>query len=374
MATSGLYIHIPFCENKCLYCNFFSAVNMNDYEVFERYLNAVILEYDIRIKDFNTKIDTVYIGGGTPSIIGYKLLDSFLERLFKRLSDIKEITIEFNVNHVEENILKVISGLKNARVSLGVQTFDEHILETIKRKTKKEDILHAIKLIDNSLVDNISLDFICALPLSLADTTAKDISYAFNILPKIKHISLYYLETSNALYNKWKDILPHEETAIKAYENAIEVLRSFDIKRYEVSNFSLNSDYASKHNMHYWKLDDYLALGASAFGCYENIRYENTKNIKNYMSYIENSDIEKATATKEYLDKMTRKKEFIFLSLRTIQGINLKEYERIFEERFLGIYQNIILQYKKYFNITEEYVCVYEEYFNYIDEISLLFF
>lgn len=370
MLNSGLYIHIPFCENKCTYCNFFSVTSINSESLFKKYLDCLIKEYDIRAADFKSDIDTVYIGGGTPSIVGYKLLDNFLGELMKRLSGIKEITVEFNINHVNTDILDVISKVKNVRISLGVETFNEKILETINRKTKIEDIEKSLKLINKYSIDNISLDFICALPYSDIKTTKDDISRSLDLTDKIKHISLYYLELEDAIYRKWRLILPDEDTAISSHEAALEVLNSSGFKRYEVSNFAKSENYISKHNMHYWHLDDYIALGASAVGCYDDIRYKNTVRIKDYIKYLDEGF--RAPFTEEYLNLETRKKEFIFLSLRTISGISLKNYERLFKEDFLTNYSDIILKNSEYFHVTNEYIYVYEKYFNYVDEISLL--
>lgn len=371
-----LYIHIPFCAHKCGYCNFYSVVNMNSPDLYKKYLDALIKEFEIRINDFENNlkkdIETVYIGGGTPSIIGANLMEYFFERLFeviKSKNKIKEITIEFNINDINNDSLKVISSIKNIRLSIGIQTFNENSLKIIDRQTSKENIINALKLINKSSVENISTDFICGLPLNDKKQTKKDIIFAFDLLPKIKHVSLYYLEINDFIKNKWKEFLPDEEDSVNYYNIAAKTIENLGLKRYEISNYAL-SGYESIHNSGYWNLKDYLGIGAGAFGCYKNSRYENTKNIKYYLEIVNKN---KAPAKNiEYLDEEKRKKEFIFLSLRTAKGINFSFYKKLFKEDFIEKYSKIINKHIEYFIISKEYLSIKKIYFDYADEIILL--
>lgn len=373
-----LYIHIPFCVYKCAYCNFYSVINMNSPDLYKKYLDALIKELEIRIKDYKKNIETIYIGGGTPSIIGAKMLEYFFEKLFEvinknnndEIDEIKEITIEFNINDINKESLKVISQIKNIRLSIGIQTFNEESLKIINRKTDKNDIIEALKLINKSNIENISVDFICGLPLNDKEQSKKDILQAFDLLPKIKHISLYYLELNDSLKNKWRDFLPVEEDCVYYYNLAKETIESFGLIRYEISNYAF-SNYESIHNSGYWDLKDYLGIGAGAFGCYKNSRYENTKNIKDYLEVLSQNKL--PVKNIEYLDSDTRKKEFIFLSLRTSKGINFLNYKKLFKEDFIDKHSEIINKHTKYFIISKEYLSIKKIYFDYADEISLLF-
>lgn len=371
-----LYIHIPFCAHKCGYCNFYSVVNMNSPDLYKKYLNALIKEFEIRIKDFNENIETIYIGGGTPSIIGANLLEYFFERLFevinknkKNDNEIKEITIEFNINDINTDSLKVISQIKNIRLSVGIQTFNEDSLKIINRQTKKEDIIKALKLINKSEFKNISVDFICGLPLNDKEQSKKDIIFAFDLLPKIKHISLYYLELNDFLKNKWRYFLPSEEDSVNYYNIAAETIENFGLNRYEISNYAMQG-YESIHNSAYWNLKDYLGIGAGAFGCYKNSRYENTKNIKEYLEIVNENKF--PTKNIEYLDEEKRESEFIFLSLRTAKGINFSFYKKLFKKDFIERYSKIINKHSEYFIISKEYLSIKKNYFDYADEIILL--
>ncbi|WP_157146879.1 radical SAM family heme chaperone HemW [Brachyspira pilosicoli] len=373
---SGLYIHIPFCTYKCSYCNFFSVVNMNEKEIYKNYADALIEELKLRIDDYNEEINTIYFGGGTPSVLNANLLKYLLDNILNILKNyqdiklIKEITIESNINDINSEYINFLESIDNIRISLGLQTFNEKSLSLINRHTELEEIVNALKIINNSTMENISLDFISGLPLNDKLQTKKDIIKALELLPKTKHISLYYLELTKSLEEKWRDYLPKEEESVEYYEISSNTLKDLGFIRYEISNYSINN-YHSIHNSNYWKLKNYLGLGASAVGYYNRERYENIKNVKTYIEHIKQN--KKPIKEIEYIDRETQKKEFIFLSLRTVKGININNYNKMFKEDFKDKYSSIIKNNKNYFLITDEYLSIKENYFNYADEISLLF-
>ncbi|MEI0611953.1 radical SAM family heme chaperone HemW [Brachyspira pilosicoli] len=373
---SGLYIHIPFCTYKCSYCNFFSVVNMNEKETYKNYADALIEELKLRIDDYNEEINTIYFGGGTPSALNTNLLKYLLDNILNILKNyqdiklIKEITIESNINDINSEYINFLESVDNIRISLGLQTFNEKSLSIINRHTELEEIVNALTLLNTSTINNISLDFISGLPLNDKLQTKKDILKALELLPKTKHISLYYLELTKSLEEKWRDYLPKEEESVEYYEISSNTLKDLGFIRYEISNYAINN-YESIHNSNYWKLKNYLALGASAVGYYNRERYENIKNVKTYIEHIKQN--KKPIKEIEYIDKETQKKEFIFLSLRTVKGININNYNTLFKEDFKDKYSSIIKNNKNYFLITDEYLSIKENYFNYADEISLLF-
>ncbi|WP_288685312.1 radical SAM family heme chaperone HemW [uncultured Brachyspira sp.] len=373
---SGLYIHIPFCTYKCSYCNFFSVVNMNEKEMYKNYADALIEELKLRIDDYNEEINTIYFGGGTPSVLNANLLKYLLDNILNILKNyqdiklIKEITIESNINDINSEYINFLESIDNIRISLGIQTFNEKSLSIINRHTELGEIVNALKLLNASTIENISLDFISGLPLNDKFQTKKDILKALELLPKTKHISLYYLELTKSLEEKWRDYLPKEEESVEYYEISSNTLKDLGFIRYEISNYSINN-YESIHNSNYWKLKNYLGLGASAVGYYNRERYENIKNVKTYIEHIKQN--KKPIKEIEYIDRETQKKEFIFLSLRTVKGININNYNKMFKEDFKDKYSSIIKNNKNYFLITDEYLSIKENYFNYADEISLLF-
>lgn len=373
---SGLYIHIPFCTYKCSYCNFYSVVNMNKTEIYKNYAEALTSELKLRIDDYNEEIKTIYFGGGTPSVLNANLLKYLLDNILTILKNhqniklIKEITIESNINDINSEYINFLESVENIRISLGLQTFNEKSLSLINRHTELEEIINALTLLNASAIENISLDFISGLPLNDKLQSKKDILKALEILPKTKHISLYYLELTKSLEKKWRDYLPKEEESVEYYKIASDTLRDLGFIRYEISNYAINN-YESIHNSNYWKLKNYLGLGASAVGYYNNERYENIRNIKDYIEHTKQN--KKPNREIEYIDTETQKKEFIFLSLRTVKGIDINNYNNIFKENFIDKYSSIIKNNKIYFLITDEYLSIKENYFNYADEISLLF-
>lgn len=375
---SGLYIHIPFCTYKCSYCNFYSIVNMNDREIYKKYIESLISELKLRIQNYKSYIETIYLGGGTPSVLGADLLryllDNILNIVHKHNENkylIKEITIESNINDINEEYIKFLESIENIRLSLGVQTFNEKSLAIINRHTDKRDIINTLKLINKSSLENVSLDFICSLPLNSENQIRDDILFSFDLLPKTKHFSLYYLELTESLKNKWKDLLPNEEESVIYYKKASDTLEGLGFKRYEVSNYSI-PNYNSIHNSNYWLLKDYIGIGVSAAGCYNDNRYINIKILKDYFNCIDKNNL--PTKEIEYLDINIRKKEFIFLSLRTAKGINIHNYNKCFNEIFYDNYYYIINNNKEYFNISNDYLSIKKSYFDYVDEISILLF
>ncbi|TVL44536.1 radical SAM family heme chaperone HemW [Brachyspira hyodysenteriae] len=377
---SGLYIHIPFCTYKCSYCNFYSIVNMNKIEIYKRYIEALILELKLRISDYKSEIETIYLGGGTPSVLGADLLKYLLDNILNivhihnkdlNTNFIKEITIESNINDINNEYIKFLENIPNIRLSLGIQTFNEKSLYVINRHIDKKDIIKALKLINKSSLENISLDFICGLPLNSENQIVDDILFSYDLLLKLKHFSLYYLELTESLQKKWKDILPSEEESIIYYKKASDTLEGLGFKRYEVSNYSL-PNYNSIHNSNYWLLKDYIGIGVSAVGCYNDNRYSNVKMIRDYFDFIDKNKL--PIYENEYLDIDIRKKEFIFLSLRTVKGINIDKYNNYFNEVFYDKYYNIINNNNKYFDISNNYLSIKKSYFDYVDEISILLF
>ncbi len=349
---------------------------MNKTEIYKNYAEALISELKLRIDDYNEEIKTIYFGGGTPSVLNANLLKYLLDNILTILKNhqniklIKEITIESNINDINSEYINFLESVENIRISLGLQTFNEKSLSLINRHTELEEIINALKLLNASAIENISLDFISGLPLNDKLQSKKDILKALEILPKTKHISLYYLELTKSLEEKWRDYLPKEEESVEYYKIASDTLRDLGFIRYEISNYAINN-YESIHNSNYWKLKNYLGLGASAVGYYNNERYENIRNIKDYIEHTKQN--KKPNREIEYIDTETQKKEFIFLSLRTVKGIDINNYNNIFKENFIDKYSSIIKNNKIYFLITDEYLSIKENYFNYADEISLLF-
>lgn len=302
--TKHLYIHIPFCKYICTYCDFVRKVPKNQSEV-EIYINKIIDE----INQLNNIFETVYIGGGTPNYLNDYLLDKLLYSLQKNINDKTEFTIECNPDFINQNQIEILTKNKINRISLGVQTTNLQILKLINRRHTLDDCINAIKLLQQNNITNISCDFIYNLPL-LKNSDLDD-AIKFCLDNQIKHISFYALEIKEGSILKKKNHqidLDNEENQLLYL---IEKLNKTNYQRYEVSNWSLNNQFKSQHNLAYWLLKDWKSIGYGGYGLEERNYYHIVGDYNNF--YKENNILD----NKEYYLYI------LMMGLRLIDGINL---------------------------------------------------
>ncbi len=279
-----IYIHWPFCNSKCYYCDFLSFCNKTNQDKEYHDVLCSQLKY---FKDNNSKIKTIYIGGGTPSIYPLDLLKELFENLNKNfdLSDAKEITIEANPADITKEKLEAWKSFGINRLSMGVQILDDQILAKIGRRQTVSDAINAIKL-SKKYFDNISVDLILGLP-DVTDEIWQNSLKAVVSWP-VKHISVYIL----TLYNKTKlyDLvkrneisLQKDDTIISHYIKTVEFLEKNDFMQYEISNFS-KVGFESLHNMAYWDRKPYLGLGLGASSFDGTARYVNETNLNKFLN------------------------------------------------------------------------------------------
>lgn len=332
-----LYIHIPFCLKKCDYCDFFSKspkdsrfvvknFTINDY--IEALLNQIIFltEY-FSVKKFTT----VYIGGGTPSILCAEQLEVLCEKIAP-LANGAEFTIEANPGDLsEEFLLAAASGGIN-RLSLGIQCKNDDVLRAVGRRTTALQIEGAVSMIGKFWRGTWCADFIAGLPLQSKEMLAEDIEFAAE--NGASHISLYSLavEEGTPLAEKihsGKTRLD-EDSADDIWLFGRESLEKKGFMQYEISNFA-KKGFESRHNLSYWTLCDYLGAGAGATGTFGEKRFTNTKDIAKYIEFWKNAAPKKnAPGETEILDFETREFEFLMMGLRTLRGVGAREYERRF--------------------------------------------
>lgn len=341
----GIYIHMPFCSSKCFYCDFYSCTNCNEKTV-EEYIDALCKEIIANIEILSeSTIDTIYIGGGTPTAIDanyiYKIL--YLLKNCSNISNDAEITIEVNPETLTEQKLKTYISAGVNRVSMGLQSIHEDILKKIGRHSKVEDFENAYKLLVQNGIDNISTDIIIGLPgdnISGFNDTVKYILSKNNI----KHISAYSLEVHEDTKLKFlldNDFLslPDEDTERDMKHSLDSNLELAGFKRYEISNYA-KVGYESKHNLKYWNCCNYLGLGASSASYIKNTRYTNISDIYKYISCINEGKNIKLDI--EELDKLGKIKEYIILQLRLAKGIDRHEFKLIFGQDIYDIYSSEI--------------------------------
>ena len=334
----SLYVHIPFCNSKCIYCNFISKVGSISEK--SRYIDNLLKEIRIRAKQFNPKyeITTVYIGGGTPSCLPDGYISKILNEIYSKFTvrNHAEITLEINPESLTEKKILEYSRAGINRVSIGLQCAQTSLLSLMGRKHNFQDFEKAVNLIRNNGINNISADIILGYP----NQSQYDVKETLNklIQLQIPHISAYMLsvEDGTRLYNilqEKKLILPTEKDTILMYNNTVKQLESADYIRYEVSNFA-KMGYRSKHNQTYWNRGQYLGLGASAHSYVDGVRLANLDSIEDYNLRIENNKLPVESADK--ITTQDAKEEFIMLSLRLKDGINLNDYQKEFGEDFLA--------------------------------------
>lgn len=323
---SSLYVHIPFCEHICSYCDF-CKMFYNE-KICDKYLDVLLEE--LRSNNINNKLKTIYIGGGSPSCLSVDQLEKLLSNLIKYLDDEYEFSIEVNPENIDENKIKLIKRYGVNRVSVGIQSFDEEILKLLGRKHNFDDVKRCVDLLNKYEIFNYSFDFIYGIKNQSINSIDIDLEKALILKPK--HLSFYSLileENTLLKINKYKE--EEEEIVREQYDYIYKKLKDNGYDRYEVSNFSLNG-YMCKHNLVYWNNLEYYAIGVGSSSYVDGARYTTSRNISNYL---------KGVINKEKYDA-EREEEYIMLKLRLDEGINLNEYKSIFCEDFLVKYGSVV--------------------------------
>lgn len=337
--VKNVYIHIPFCKSKCKYCSFISYPKI---ELKEQYINALIKE--IQTKYNGELLNTLYFGGGTPSIL---TIDEFSKiiNLFN-INKSTEITSELNPETITSEYLKGLKKCGINRLSFGCQTFDDKILKLIGRQHSSNDVKNAVKLAQNTDFENISLDFIYGLPQQTIDGFENDLKTAISL--NIQHISLYGLKIDeNCYFYKNPPLnLPDEDTQADMYIKAIETMTNNDFLHYEISNFAKDS-FQSRHNLNYWDNNTYYGFGVSAHGYENGARYFNPTTLD---EYINNPTIHKSS---HKLSKQEQLEEEIFLGFRKMSGINVENINKKFNIDFRKKYTTTIGKYLSYKYLKE---------------------
>lgn len=343
----GLYIHIPFCKKKCNYCDFYSIEAKRDLQ--QDYINACLKEI-FSYKDITKTIDTIYIGGGTPSILPLDLL----ETLIKAINDnfvvkTEETTIE--VNPCSSNNIEYYKDLGINRLSIGIQSLNDNLLSCLNRQHDRKTALLALDKA-KKYFDNISCDVMLGIPLQTTEILLEDLTL---LTQYVHHLSAYILKVENdtplnSLIKKGVFSEADEELIIELYQTTVNFLSQQGLLRYETSNFA-KKGFESKHNLKYWTAHEYIGIGASAHSFLNNQRYYNKGNILDYIN-----DTPKSKVLSENLDNKALLNEKIMLGLRLDKGINIKEIEKEFEINFLAYYAKAIDKTKDFIIINNDYL------------------
>jgi oxygen-independent coproporphyrinogen-3 oxidase len=350
---AGIYVHIPFCKKLCFYCDFYHIVSKNDNSAF---LDALLKETSLR-KDYtgSEKISTIYLGGGTPSVLSISELETILNQInrFFSVEANCEITIELNPDDVNGNYLKGLRNLNINRISLGIQSWRDSDLKMLNRRHDSAQAALALKGIIKAGFDNITIDLIYGIPgLSLEDWISNlDFSLSFDI----KHLSAYHLtfEPGTVLGKRLSQGLIaeiDEEESASQFNTLIEKMESAGFIQYEISNFG-KSGYFSIHNSNYWKQVNYLGIGPSAHSFNGYSRQWNIRSVKEYIKSVNQG---KSFFEREALDARTCFNEYIMTSLRTMWGIDLTYLEKTFGKEGYDYVVNSAGKFKDYGMIKQD--------------------
>ena len=349
--AKAVYIHIPFCRHICYYCDFCRQVYQEN--LASQYLISLQTEIKAVLSD-TARYKSIYIGGGTPSSLSVSQLTYLFETIKPYQQDDIEYTMECNPEDLiaEKIILFQQYGIN--RISIGVQSASERLLQSVNRNHTLKLVQEGVDRLKSFGIHNISVDLIYGLPMQ-SMTDWKDTLQKIVQL-NIQHISLYSLTIEeNSVFGKRNIQKIEDDLEADMYEFAIEFLTQKNFKQYEISNFC-KENFTSKHNLTYWRYDDFIGLGVGASGKAEHYRYTNTSSLKAYIKDYRN---------KEYihLDTSQQMFEYIMMNLRTINGISLSHFEENFKCSFLEVFfqeievlkeKNLVEVEKEYFRVSKK--------------------
>ena len=350
---NSLYIHIPFCNKICSYCSFSKMLYFP--KIARKYICNLIVDLKKVKQNFN-KFKTIYIGGGTPSSLSISLLENLLKYASTLLLKNGEFTFEANLDSLTEEKLKILKKYGVNRLSIGIETSSNKYLSLMNREYDF-DINKKMELVKKYFT-NFNLDLIYGLPNETLLEVKKDLEFILNFKPK--HISIYALEV-NPNSKFYIDGIKEEKDEIlrKQYDFVVNFLKKNGYNRYEVSNFALKG-YKSRHNINYWKDNEYVAIGTSSSGFIDNIRYVNSSSISDYIKGKRNKETEIITKTSD-------KTYYILTNLRLEEGFKLSDYKRKFNEDFYlkkkeviddFVKHNVLIMDKDRIRVATDYIYV----------------
>lgn len=355
---AGIYIHVPFCKQKCTYCDFASyPMEIGKAELYFGCLYKEMKSRSMALK--NKTFDTVYFGGGTPSYVDPKYILGCM-RLIKQcfnLSGAAEITLEVNPGTIDRNKLRIYKEAGINRFSIGLQTADDEMLRSLNRIHTKEDFVRATEILSDY---NFSVDVMIGLPDQTLDNVKNSLDLA--IERGAKHLSVYALkaEEGTPMFSKYLNgDLPDEDTVTDFYDFTVDYLKSRDFNRYEVSNFAIPG-YESRHNLNYWKRGEYIGCGVAASSFIDGRRFTNTESIDEYVHCLLADKY--AEVFSENIEGEEAKFEYVMLALRTSDGISFPDYKHAFGTDFYADFKNKLPPILKYLDVNDDRIKIKDEY------------
>lgn len=342
----GIYVHIPFCKQKCIYCDFPAYQNLEEY--YDTYIYALLQEItmfgDTYPKARTKLVDTVYLGGGTPTELSLSQIEKIINTIQRtyNLSNDCRFTIESNPGEIDISYLKGLQKLGFSRISFGVQTFNDTSLLSLHRSHNSKAAIDAVQWAAEVGFTDINIDLIYGLPKQTIEEIKENITLVSQL--PINHISTYGLQVERGtrlyhLVEKELISLPDESLEDRMYETMMQGIQELGFERYEISNFAKNGAY-STHNLKYWQYSDYLGFGAGAHSFFEGIRRANNRNVMPYARKID--CFEFPIVDEEIIDEQRAIEDYCFLALRTKWGINTTVFFEKFNVTLDSIYGSIL--------------------------------
>ena len=342
----GIYVHIPFCKQKCIYCDFPAYHNLEEY--YDTYIYALLQEItmfgDTYPKARTKLVDTVYFGGGTPTELSLSQIEQIINTIQRtyNLSNDCRFTIESNPGEIDISYLKGLQILGFSRISFGVQTFNDKSLLSLHRSHDSKAAIDAVQWAAEVGFTDINIDLIYGLPKQTIEEIKENITLVSQL--PINHISTYGLQVERGtrlyhLVEKELISLPDESLEDRMYETMMQGIQELGFERYEISNFAKNGAY-STHNLKYWQYSDYLGFGAGAHSFFEGIRRANNRNVMPYARKID--CFEFPIVDEEIIDQQRAIEDYCFLALRTKWGINTTVFFEKFNVTLDSIYGSIL--------------------------------
>ncbi|PTF59015.1 radical SAM family heme chaperone HemW [Staphylococcus chromogenes] len=338
MMIKSAYIHIPFCVNICTYCDFNKYFIQN--QPVDAYIDALIKEMHF---DSKQTLETLFVGGGTPTALTIKQLDKLLLAIENQFNILGEYTFEANPDELTEEKIKLLKSYGVNRLSMGVQTFDDALLKLLGRTHKTQDIYQAVEFAKKFNIPSVSLDLMYHLPTQTLEQFNHSLNEALAL--DIDHISCYglILEPQTQFYNlyrKGKLILPSDTLGAEMYEHLMKKMKQTEMHQYEISNFA-KSGHESQHNKVYWKNESYYGFGAGASGYVNGCRYTNVKPVNHYIQHVTNN--EKPILEKSFPTVKEQIEEEMFLGLRMNQGVNKTIFHQKYNENIDHLFERQLL-------------------------------
>jgi oxygen-independent coproporphyrinogen-3 oxidase len=338
-----LYVHLPFCAHRCGYCDFVTAVGWRGEH--GRYVDALIRELELERGALGPRLDTIFLGGGTPTFTE----PAALERLLAALPDADEVTVEANPESVRPELACLLQRNRVNRVSIGAQSFHMHLLDVLERRAGPQDVRHAVHVLRETGFDNLSLDLVYGIPGQSASDLARDLAEALALEPE--HLSAYELEAkpgTRFTHAHGAELERQAESMESYFERVVETLTAAGYRWYETANFCRTSertgaaaapgarprDLRARHNLGYWLGHDYLGIGVGAVSTIENRRWRNAPSLRGHMEALEAG--ERPPREVEELSRETRETERLMLGLRLDEPVVLGGLEHALDPHGLA--------------------------------------